>query len=215
MHLAPHHRWALAGATATSAIALTDAVTHGLTGGYSPFSDESDLLALVALGNVVHGLTYVALGAVLIREAARFRSLNRVARGSRWVILASLAVLAVGFIVVAPVISLRNAYDSGTYVAFGLVAGPAFFGMILGSLVLGLALLRTQVLGVGARILALMLPVLGLTLLLTSLLPLWAHPAYLETTLHLGLALLGVGAVATQPATRAAMASPTEAVVRD
>lgn len=212
MELASHHRWALAGATATSAIALSDAVTHGVTGGYSPFSDDSDLQTLVATADVVHGLTYVALAVVLLREAERFRGTNRLARGSRWVVLVSLAVLAVGFLFLAPVIALRDAYDSGVYTGFSVVGAPAFFGMIFGSLTLGLAVLRNRSLGVGGRVLALMTPVFGGMMLLDWLAPAWAHPAYLETTLHFGLALIGVGALAAQPATREAIASPTSAV---
>lgn len=40
-----------------------------------------------------------------------------------------------------------------------------------------------------------MLPVFGVTILLQFVATDWAHPAYLETTLHFGLALLGVDAV--------------------
>lgn len=212
MKLQTHHRLALTGAVVTSAIALTDAITHGVTGGYSPFSEESDMTGVAAAGSLAHGLTYLALAAVLVREADRFRSTNRAARGSRWVVLVSLAVLAAGFIFVAPVVDLRGAYDGTAYTSFGLVAGPAFGGLILGSLVLGLALLRNRALGVGARVLGLMLPVIGLSVLLGWLASDWAHPAYAETTLHFGLALLGVGVAAAQPTTRAATASPTSAV---
>ena len=211
MQLASHHRWALVGAVATSAIALTDAVTHGVTGGRSPFSEESDLQALVAVGNLVHGLAYAALAVVLVREADRFRSTNVVARAARWVVLVSLAVLTAGFVLVAPVIALRDAYDSPVYTALGAVVAPAFIGMILGSLVLGLAVLRNRSLGIGGRVLALMLPVLAGTMLLAWLAPAWAHPAYLETMLQLGLALVGVDAVAAQPGSGAATPLPTTA----
>jgi hypothetical protein len=194
MQLSRHHKVALTAAVVTSAIALTDAITHGLTGD-NPFSDESDLApAVLALVDVIHGLTYVALAVVLVREAARFRSVNRVARAARWVVMASLVTLAIGFILLAPVISWREAYDTPLYDAFGMVGGPAFFGLIFGSLALGLALARDRRLGVGARVLLLMLPVFGGMMLLAWLAPAWAHPAYLETTLQLGLALLGVDA---------------------
>jgi hypothetical protein len=212
MQLAPHHRWALAGAAATSAIALFDAATHGLTGRYSAFSEESDLQTLAAAGSLVHGLTYLALAVVLVREAGRFHSTNFLARGSRWLVLGSLAVLALGFTLVAPLLTLAVAEDGPVSDTFGLVAGPAFLGMVLGSLLLGLTVLRTRWLGTGGRVLAWMLPAFGMTLLLGWLAPEWAHPAYLETTLHLGLALVGVGAVAPQPATRVATASPISAV---
>lgn len=40
-----------------------------------------------------------------------------------------------------------------------------------------------------------MLPVFGVTILLQLVATDWAHPAYLETTLHFGIAVLGVDAV--------------------
>jgi len=211
MPLSRHHRWALAGAVLTSAIALTDAVTHGLTGGFSPFSEESDLTLLVVAGTLVHGLAYVAFAVVLRAEAGRFAATNRVARASRWVVLVSLAVLAVGFLTVSPVVTVRDTYDGTAYAVLGIMAGLGFAGLLLGSLVMGTALLRTDALGVGARVLALLLPALGVTLLLAWLSPLWAHPAYLETPTYLGLALLGVGAGASRPDARAATASATSA----
>jgi hypothetical protein len=212
MTLSLHHRLALAGALGTSAVALADALTHGLTG-YSPFSDTSDLTALVVLGLLVHGLGYAAFAMVLTREAWRFRSTNRVARGARWVVLGSLMVLAVGFLLVAPAIELRDAYEGTAYAVFGVVAGVGFAGLLGGSLVLGLALVRTGALGTGARVLVLLVPGFALTLLLTWLAPLWAHPAYVEAITYVGLALLGAGVAPPRtPNTPTATSSPTAAV---
>ena len=194
MTLSSHHAVALAGAAVTSAIALTDAVTHGVTGHYSAFSDDSNLPVVAAIGGLAHGLTYLALCFVLVREVDRFRLTNRVARAARWVVLVSLALLAPGFLLVAPVMTFADVEGGAAYTIWGGVAGVGFAGMILGSLVLGLALIRNRRLGIGARVLSMMAPVLGLTLLLGWLDPGWAHPAYLETTLHFGIALLGVGA---------------------
>jgi len=207
MSMQLHHKLALLGAAGTSAMALGDAVIHGLTGHYSVFADTSGNAPVQALGDLLHGLTYLALSWVLVREAGRFTAVNRVARGCRWVVLVSLAALATGFVLVAPVLAFSDT-DAGTPDAiWGGIAGVAFVGMILGSLVLGLALLPSRALGVGARVLALMLPVAGLTALLAWLASGWAHPAYLETTLHFGLATLGLGvaAVLTSADARAPM----------
>lgn len=93
----------------------------------------------------------------------------------------------------APVLALTG-IDAGTpYAVWGGIADIAGIGTILGSMVLGLALWRSRALGVGARVLALMLPVAGLTALTAWLAPSWAHPAYLEATLHFGPATLGLG----------------------
>ncbi|QBR94007.1 hypothetical protein [Nocardioides euryhalodurans] len=208
MKLAPHHRLALAGAVLTSAIALTDAVTHGLTGGWSPFSEESEATTMVVVGCLVHGLTYAALALVLVREAPAFAATNRIARATRWVLLPSLVTLALGFLTAVPAMTAYHVTSGVVYDVSGLVATFAFLGLILGALVLGLAALRTRALGTGGQVLALMLPVLGVTVLLQVLAPLWAHPAYLETTLQLGLALVGVGA--TAPATTGRSVLPSQ-----
>ncbi len=216
MDVQPHHKLALLGAAVTSAMALSDAVTHGLTGHYSVFADTSGNAPVQALGNLVHGLTYLALSFVLVREAGRFAAVNRVARGCRWVVLVSLATLTSGFVLVAPVLAFTGT-DAGTpYAIWSGIAGIAFIGMILGSLVLGLALLPSRALGVGAHLLVLMLPVAGLTALIAWLASGWAHPAYLETTLHFGLATLGLGAAAvlTSVDVRSPKSPSADAVLR-
>jgi len=216
MSMQLHHKLALLGASGTSAMALGDAVIHGLTGHYSVFADTSGNAPVQALGDLLHGLTYLALSWVLVREAGRFTAVNRVARGCRWVVLVSLAALATGFVLLAPVLAFSDT-DAGTPDAiWGGIAGVAFVGMILGSLVLGLALLPNRALGVGARVLALMLPVAGLTALLAWFASGWAHPAYLETTLHFGLATLGLGAAAvlTSADARSPMSLTADPVLR-
>jgi len=216
MSMQPHHKLALLGAAGTSAMALSDAVIHGLTGHYSVFADTSGNAPVQALGDLVHGLTYLALSLVLVREAARFAAVNRVARGCRWVVLLSLATLAAGFVLVAPVLAFTGIAAGTPHAIWGGIAGVAFIGMILGSLVLGLALLPSRALGVGARVLALMLPVAGLTALIAWLASGWAHPAYLETTLHFGLATLGLGtaAVLTSADARSPMSLTADPVLR-
>jgi hypothetical protein len=194
MTLSPHHKLALLGAAATSAIALTDAITHGVTHDSSAFVDESAHPALIALVGVAHGLTYLALCAVLVREGFRFAGVNRVARGTRLVLVVSLGALSPGYALLTPFVGFTGVEHAAGYAVWEGIATVAFAGLILGSLVLGLALLPSRALGVGASVLALMLPIAALTALVGWLAPAWAHPAYLETTLHVGIALLGVGA---------------------
>jgi hypothetical protein len=191
-----HHRLAFVGAAATSAIALTDAFTHGLTGSSSAFADDSGAEGLILVGDLVHGLTYAAFCFVLVREAGRIDAAGRAAAALRRVLLASLAFLSAGFLLASP---FRGRIEGSAFEdAAGVVATVAFLGMILSALALGPLLLRRPELRVGARVLTGLLPVLGLTILLAVLVPAFAHPAYLETTLHFGIALLGVGAVSTQ-----------------
>ena len=212
MRFALHHKLALVGAALSSGIALTDAVTYGVTGDWGPFSEEAGSTPVLVVGTVLHGLTYLALAQVLVREGPRFAGAGRLARATRWLLLGSLVVLAAAFVTVVPVTVAYDVTEGLFYDASGVVSTIAFLGLILGSLVLGLAMLRNGALGVGARLLSLLLPVFAATLLLGWLAPVWAHPGYLETVVYVGLALLGAGAGSPQPVARAAIASPTSAV---
>ena len=192
MQLSTHHKLALTGAFMTSGIALFDAMTHGITGDYSIFSDDSGVRPMKVIGDLVHGLTYVALCLVLVRESTLIAAAGRVQAVLRWILVGSLTLLAAGFLLVAPFLGSPEG-AAGT--ALGVVMSLGFAGMILGSLVLGPLLLRAPGMRTGSRVLTAMLPVLSVTILLAFVATAWAHPAYLETTLHFGLALLGVDAV--------------------
>jgi hypothetical protein len=202
MQLSTHHKVALAGAAMTSGIALFDAMTHGLTGEYSMFSDESGVRLAKVFGDLVHGLTYVALCFVLVREATLIAAAGRAQAVLRWILVGSLTLLAAGFLLVAP--WLESPESAGVVgVVLVVLMSIGFAGMIFGSLIIGPLLLRTPGLRTAARVLTAMVPVLGITILLAFVATDWAHPAYLETTLHFGIALLGVDAVR-----RSAEASP-------
>lgn len=191
MNLTLHHRLALVAATATSAIALGDAMTHGITGESSIFADDSGVPWAPAVSYAVHGLTYVAFIGVLVAERHRLDAVNRGARVARWLLLAALGVLAVVFLVLSPV--------RGTMREWGLVgpveaaAGISFAAMFLGGIALGVALWRHPEFSLESRLLVGVVGALGLVLLLAWLAPGFAHPAYMETMLHFGLATVGAG----------------------
>lgn len=192
MHLLVHHRVALAGATATSAIALSDAFTQGLTGHNTVFADTSGVRWAIVLGSLVHALTYAALVFVLLAEAPRIDTANRVARVLRRVLTACLVVLSVGFLVAEP---LRAFSSPPAYVetAWTIVASATFAGVLLSALAIGPFLLRQPTMRIGAALLTGMAPLLGITILIGMLATAWMHPAYLETAMHFGIALLGTG----------------------
>ena len=191
MTLDRRHTLALIGATLTSAIALGDAVTHGLTGQSSVFAGDS---AWSEVGGLVHGLTYAALGWVLVGERGRFATTNRFARALRLVLIPTFAVMAVAFVMVGPILTVTGvSSESPVGATYDVIGTFVFLVMILGSLLLGLALLRSHSGGVGARVLAAITPVLAITVLLGFLAPAWTHPGYVETLIHFGVALLGVG----------------------
>lgn len=192
MPLSHHHRLALAAATVTSTLAVFDAVNIALTGSGSLFADDSEHTTARIVGAAAHGLTYAALALVLVREADRIGGHGRTAGMLRRVLLASLLVLAVGFLTLAPAAAVVG--DGPLVTAWNGTASVAFVGMILSALVLGPVLLKRRNLRPGPVVLAALLPVFGLTIVLEVVAPAWAHPAYLETTLHFGIALLGARA---------------------
>lgn len=187
-----HHIAAVIGAALTSIVALADAATHGITG--RNLLDENGPTGWLLFVDVVHGLTYATLSWVLISERRRFLQSNRLARMMRPTLIGSLWLLATGFLLLAPVLLVTAApADSVPSVIWGWAAGIGFAGMILSSLLLGFADIRTNPLGQGGRLLSLLLPVFAVTLLLNLATPTWAHPAYIETLLYFGVALIGFG----------------------
>jgi hypothetical protein len=195
MKLAPRtvHQVAFFAALGIAGIALFDAATHGVTGHDSVFADDTDIVWLAQVGNVLHGLAYAAAVGVLVMNRRRIVVVNRVAAAAYWPVLVAVAMLGTGFLLVMPFLNL-----DAMPVAAEIVATAAFAVMLLGAPVLGLALLRAPDMFPGNALLAAMVPVLGLTILIGLLAPNWAHPAYLETASAFGLSLLGYrGAVRT------------------
>lgn len=62
---------------------------------------------------LIHGLTYAALSWVLTGERTRLERANRFLRGLRYVLLASLVVLAAGFVLGAPVLQIAHVPPTG------------------------------------------------------------------------------------------------------
>lgn len=194
-----HHVVAIIGCAGLSGIALTDAFVQATTGHQSIFADDSGRLGAVVAGDIWHGLTYAALAWVLIAEAARFAAATRMARLCRWVLVVGLIVSAVSFTVVVPILLLTGSMDGAFAAFFGALGTPVFFATILAAIVLGLALLRRNPVGIGGRVLAWILPVTAVVVALVLVAPGYAHPGYVETVVNVGLALIGVGARAAVP----------------
>lgn len=75
--------------------------------------------------------------------------------------------------------------------AVGAVAGVAFASMFLLAVALSLCLVRVRQLRPSAVLLIAVLPALGLAIILQAIGSAFAHPAYAETAVYLGIALLG------------------------
>lgn len=189
-------RLALGGAVATSAIALTDAATRGLTGQDSVFADSYGVTWQMLLGNAVHGLTYLAFAVLLVHEAARLDAVGTWTRRVRRVLVLTFGFMALAFLVLFPLMELL---DSVVVDAFGAAGGISFLLMFLFSSALGVTLVRRPEFRPAAVLLCSVVPVILLTVAL-ALAPFasgFAHPAYAETAVHFGIALLGYRAAGT------------------
>ncbi len=180
------HHLALVPAAGMAGIALFDAFTKAASGHLSVFSDDSDVRWVQLTGNLVHGLAYVGLVLVLAQHRHVIDATNRTARVTRLLLVGSLGVLAFGFLLVGPFV---NPDDLPALASAPI--GIAFLLMLLSAPVLGLAVVRRPELRPGSLLLSAMPPILGATLVLGIVAPRFAHPAYLEAALALGIALLG------------------------
>ncbi|MGA8046145.1 MAG: hypothetical protein WCA30_07745 [Dermatophilaceae bacterium] len=181
---------ALAGATGLSAIALSDAVTFALTGQHTGFSDDFGVNPAFVVGGVIHSLAYLAFAGVLHSRRAEVDGGSRFRRVVRRILTGALLFLAVGMSAhTALSITAGEVNDNAV---FGAVAGIALLLMILGSVTLGLSLLRRPDMRLPAWTLTAILPAIGLTIVLGVLGSPWAHPAYAETLVSFGLAFIGL-----------------------
>jgi len=187
---------AVAGAAATSGIALYDAVHHGLTGRYSVFVSDSDVPAVELAGSLVHGFTYAALATVLLVQSR----LTSNSQAYRWIcrlLGADFVVLAAVFLIGEPIAAATGMSIDATP-AGPIVGNITFLLMFLLSFALGLTILRRPERRASAIILLAIGPVILLTVIAAALGSGFAHPAYAETLVHFGVALLALPTAAAQ-----------------
>jgi hypothetical protein len=200
------YKAAISAAGAFSALSLYDAVHHGITGHGSVFSDEHGTTwATIAMG-LLAAVTFAALSVVLVQGSARIDAGNRVRGWIRRILAVDLVALAAVFAVGTPFLG----GDSALANVLGAVAGVTFAALFALAFALGLAIVRVPGLRASAVLLVSMVPVIGLTVALQALAPDFAHPAYTETAVYLGIALLGRRpALATSSAPLASVAHAT------
>lgn len=182
---------AVVAAAVLSTIALTDAVTFGLTGEPSAASDASGVTGLWAFVGAAHAVAYLLFVALLVTRGPAIDGGSRARRVVRWSLVVALVFLAVGMLgqTVAGLVTGTVHEPPGVV---GALVGVSFLWMFLGSALLGLLLLRRPGLRVAAWTLAGVLPALGLAMLLGLLGSAWAHPAYPEVLSAFGLAFVGL-----------------------
>lgn len=182
-------RAAVGGAALLSAAALTDALLRG-AGVVPVWDEETGAGAAKGAMDLVHAGAYVLLAVGLTAAGPGIDAGRSAVRLLRRLLVADLGALAAVFAVLAAV----HLGGGTTSAALGAVAGVSFALVLLLPLVLGAVLVRRRGLRLPAAVLVGILPVLGLTLALAAADPAWAHPAYLEVTAYLGIALLAATA---------------------
>ncbi len=180
---------AITAATIYSAMSLYDAVHHGVTGEGSVFSDKyGTTWATITIG-IVAAVSFIVNAAILVIERIRIDRGSRLRRWVRRLLAADLAVLAAVFGIGIPLMGALRPVSLDA--AVGAVAGVAFASMFLLAVALGLCLVRVRQLRPSAVLLIAVLPALGLAIILQAIGSAFAHPAYAETAVYLGIALLG------------------------
>ncbi len=175
-------RLAAVAAVLSSTVALTDAISVGVTGEGSVFTTGPTWVQHASVG--AHGVMFALFAVLLVRLAVAVDAGRRGRRWCRRILVAVFVVLAVPNLagIVAPLDQAPEALTVPVTLAF--VAGFPV------SAVLGLLLLRAPGLRLPAAVLAAGIAAFAGVLLLAALAPTWAHPGYVEVPQYLGIALL-------------------------
>lgn len=210
-----HHALAATLAGITIAALLVDTAILAVTGQRTFVTDDSQgSNASVLASGVALGVTFLAMGLVIMRESPRFADARRAARIGRPVLVIGLFFLGIGFLTVYPLQTLSGLdEDAAAIQVSGLVAFAALTAVLLAALVIGLAVIGRNPLGIGGLILGLMGPVILGTVLLGLLAPTVASPVYVTMVVLAGVSLIGVRAKpVTQRGSRAVTRPTTSAV---
>ena len=209
------HHWPAVVLAGTAIVLLVvDRVIAVATGEPTFVTDDSrgSTLSTLAMG-VLIGVTFLALGWVVRRESARFVPARRPARLARPVLTSGLFLLGIGFLLVTPLQSLLGDEESPAVQVSGLVALLALTAVSLSCLVVGLAVIGHNPLGIGGTVLSALGPVMVATGLLAVIAPELASPVYCTMIVFGGTALIGVRAKPTaQPDGLETMAPSISAV---
>ena len=206
-HLQSHHRLALAFALPLLVALAADSVHRGVTG--DPTFVTDDAAGPPALAALVNLMLAGALGAIYLSlraVATSFVPVGKVARVARKVLLISTPALAVGFLLSGAVLIPLGINSGAVYDAVGIVATVFLLTSFVAGVLIGLTQLRQNLLGLGGRLLALVIPAALMTGLLAVAAPVLASPVFVFGTLMFGLATVGAGSRRDESETRALLA---------
>jgi hypothetical protein len=174
-------------ALAFSAISIYDAVYRGVVGHDSPLNDKGPTWITIGTGALA-AITFAALAATLAGAGPSVDAGSRVRSWLRRLLMIDFAILAAVFAVGIP---FSDTEQEGLPAAvLGGVGTVTFVAMFLFAFSLGIGLLRVRERWVCAILLIATVPLIGLAFLLHALGTGFEHPAYAETAVYLGIALL-------------------------
>lgn len=193
-----HHIVALTAAGILSASVVADTMVFAATGERTFVTDDAHGNEVTAIAmSLAIGLTLAALFVVVRNEGARFATARRPARFVRRPMEVALAALAVGFVAVSPLLRMIGLDSGPLYDVSGLLAVLLLTALFVAALVLGLAVIGRNPIGIGGTVLSLVGPVIALTVALAFVAPDAASPVFTTVVVLLGIALIGVRAEST------------------
>lgn len=187
-----HHRIALYLAGLMAVAIAIDTIVIIATGDRTVVTDDAE--GSTAAGVAMSLAIAAAFGAgalVLRRESQAFTHAGRALRAFRKVALVSLAGLVVGMGVLTPIQQIADVESGPLYDISGLVAGLALLGTAVSAIAIGLLGRRSPELGLGSRVLALVIPVVLATVALGFVASDVASPVFTTLTMMLGFGTLG------------------------
>lgn len=183
---------AVSAAAGLSVLALSDAVRNALApSGTAPW-DPADGPELILRGIILlHAAVYLLLAAVLTAYRRQIDGDSRALPWLRKILAACYLILGLPFCW-AGLFAPHTDFDAAGWVS--MVIFVAFLGSFVAPIPLGLLLLRQHRMRLSGWLLASPVIIFPLTIVLDSI-SRWGHPAYLESVVNLGTALMGVAAV--------------------
>jgi hypothetical protein len=204
------HRVALVAAIVLSGVALYDAAHVGITGRPSGFSDEFGVTLMTIIGELVHGVTYATLLVALVATGPSIDAGSPVRRWIRRLLVLDLGLLAAMFLIGSPFLpALERAGWGGVASAIG---STTFLLMFILAVALGVASVRRPAVRPAALVLISTVPLIGLAVGLGALGSGFAHPAYAEAAVNLGIVLLSYQAARVRTPTTTTTALTPAAV---
>lgn len=190
-----HHRIALY-LTGLMAVAIAvDTIVRITTGDATVVTDDTSAGTAASVAMSLAIACAFGAGAVVVhRERSTFADTGKALRAFRMIAFVSLVGLVVGMGVLNPIQQIAGIESGPFYDVSGLLAALALLGTAVSAIALGLGSLRRPELGIGGRVLALVIPVVLVTIALGAVAPDVASPVFTTLTM-----MLGFGTVGAQP----------------